>query len=51
MRRLARHLTEVSRGVFEFSRWYTYLLIAHFAVALIYGVVRWRAEQRPTSAA
>ena len=45
------HLTEVSRGVFEFSRWYTYILFAHFAVALLFGVVQWRADKRRASAA
>ena len=45
------HLTEVSRGVFQFSRWYTYILFAHFAVAFVFGVIQWRADQRLASAA
>jgi hypothetical protein len=29
------HSTEVSRGVFEYSRWHTYLLWTTFAIAIV----------------
>ena len=45
------HTTEVTRGVFEFSRWYTYFFIAHFSVAFVFGVIQWRAAKRLAPAA
>jgi hypothetical protein len=45
------HLTAVSRRMFEFSRWYTYILFVHFAVAFLLGVIQWRADKRLASAA
>jgi hypothetical protein len=45
------HTIEVSRGVFEFSRWYTYLLMAHFSVAFVCGLIQQRAAKRLASAA
>jgi hypothetical protein len=45
------HATEVSRGVFKFSRWYTYFLMAHFSIALVCGVIQQRAAKRLAPAA
>ena len=48
---LANHgrTTEVSSTVFHFSLWYTYLLIAHFAVAAVCVVILVRADKSVTS--
>ena len=42
------HSTEVSREVFEFSRWHTFFLIAHFCVAVVLGLV-YRRESKSLS--
>jgi len=49
---LAMHgrLTEVSRPVFEFSRWYTYVLFAHSAVVLAISVWSWLQSPRTPAA-
>jgi len=38
--------TEVSRKVFEYSRWHTYLLMCHFAIAVVTYCVQWRGAKR-----
>jgi len=43
--------TEVSRKVFEFSRWYTYVLWAHGLVTFVSAIIQARANQRHTLAA
>jgi hypothetical protein len=40
------HSTEVSRAVFEYSRWHTYALWLTFAVAIIIGFVDHRRRTR-----
>jgi hypothetical protein len=38
--------TEVSRAVFEFSRWYTYILWVHGAVTCVSAIIQSRANKR-----
>lgn len=45
------HLTEVPQGTFEYSRWHTYVLMAHFAVAFLLGVFVPRRAERLKPAA
>jgi hypothetical protein len=41
------NLTEVSRQVFEFSRWYTYLLWLHFGIAFVLAMWSWVRSRAP----
>jgi hypothetical protein len=38
--------TEVSRAAFEYSRWHTYVLLAHFVAAFVLGLLEWRTTRR-----
>ena len=40
------HLTQVSRTVFEYSRWHTYLLWCHTAIVMILVIWNWLVSKR-----
>ena len=40
-------LTEVTQRVFQFSRWYTYLLFLHFGIAFVLQLWLWVRSRAP----